>query len=111
MNATQPPPYDTCGSILLAIHRPAAVLLLLSLVSLLILVSLADIKLCQSCLCCCCRGELPEGAAAEYESSRKAYEGLHRAVTAMAEALDKQLPDLAEDAFTRWAWVEGGGGN
>jgi hypothetical protein len=51
----------------------------------------------------CRRGELPEGAAAEYESSRKAYEGLHRAVTAMAEALDKQLPDLAEDAFTRCA--------
>ncbi|WIA32391.1 hypothetical protein OEZ86_003220 [Tetradesmus obliquus] len=47
------------------------------------------------------KGELPEGAAAEYESCRKAYEGLHRAVAAMAEALDKQLPDLAEDAFTR----------
>lgn len=51
-----------------------------------------------------CRGELPEGAAAEYESSRKSYEALHRAVTAMAEALDKQLPDLAEDAFTRYGF-------
>lgn len=52
-------------------------------------------------LACRCRGELPEGAAAEYESQRKAYEALHRAVAAMAEALSKPMPDLAEDAFTR----------
>lgn len=47
------------------------------------------------------RGELPEGAAAEYESARKSYEALHRAVTAMAEGLSKPLPHLAEDPFTR----------
>lgn len=47
------------------------------------------------------RGELPEGAAAEYETSRKNYEALHRGVSSMAEALGKPLPQLAEDAFTR----------
>eukprot|EP00879_Flechtneria_rotunda_P030238 GHRR01032845.1.p1 GENE.GHRR01032845.1~~GHRR01032845.1.p1 ORF type:complete len:618 (+),score=302.18 GHRR01032845.1:303-2156(+) len=47
------------------------------------------------------KGDLPEGAAAEYESSRKAYEALHRATAAMADALGKNLPPLAEDAFTR----------
>jgi hypothetical protein len=54
------------------------------------------------------RGELPEGAASEYESARKSYEALHRGVTAMAEALGQPLPHLAEDAFTRLGGEEGG---
>lgn len=55
------------------------------------------------------RGELPEGAASEYESARKSYEALHRGLTAMAEALGQPLPHLAEDAFTRLGGEEGGG--
>ncbi|KAG1671472.1 hypothetical protein FOA52_003130 [Chlamydomonas sp. UWO 241] len=47
------------------------------------------------------RGDLPADMASDYERARKAYEGLHRAVVALAEALDKPMPQLAEDAFTR----------
>jgi len=53
---------------------------------------------------------LPEGAAAEYESSRKSYEALHRATSSMAEALGQPLPHLAEDAFTRIGHEEAAAG-
>lgn len=61
------------------------------------------------------RGDLPADAAAEYESKRKAYEGLHRAVSSLAESLGRPLPELKEDAFvTRvadgGATADGGGG-
>ncbi|KAF8071278.1 UPF2 [Scenedesmus sp. PABB004] len=56
------------------------------------------------------KGELPEGAAAEYEASRKAYELLHRATAVMAEALRKPLPELAEDAFSRIGADDGSAG-
>ncbi|GFR49426.1 hypothetical protein Agub_g11483, partial [Astrephomene gubernaculifera] len=46
------------------------------------------------------RGDLPAEAAAEYERRRKAYESLHRAVSSLAEGLRRELPALAEDAFT-----------
>jgi regulator of nonsense transcripts 2 len=47
------------------------------------------------------RGDLPPDMAAEYEKKRKAYELLHRATAALAECLDKPMPELVEDAFTR----------
>lgn len=47
------------------------------------------------------RGDLPPEMAAEYEKKRKAYESLHRATAALAECLDKPMPELVEDAFTR----------
>lgn len=49
------------------------------------------------------RGDLPPEMAAEYERKRKAYESLHRATAALAECLDKPMPELVEDAFTRLA--------
>ncbi|GIL89159.1 hypothetical protein Vretifemale_17018, partial [Volvox reticuliferus] len=47
------------------------------------------------------RGDLPADAAAEYERRRKVYEALHRAVVALADGLGREMPELAEDAFTR----------
>eukprot|EP00798_Chlamydomonas_sp_ICE-L_P014700 gene14700-20740_t len=53
------------------------------------------------------RGDLPADIAAEYERKRKAFETLHRAVTTSSECLDKAMPELAEDCFTRLG-AEGG---
>ncbi|GIL89145.1 hypothetical protein Vretifemale_17016, partial [Volvox reticuliferus] len=37
----------------------------------------------------------------EYERRRKVYEALHRAVVALADGLGREMPEVAEDAFTR----------
>ncbi|CAD7702075.1 unnamed protein product [Ostreobium quekettii] len=47
------------------------------------------------------RGELPEEMAAQYEKKRKAFEALQRNMSAFAESLDKDLPDLPDDSLTR----------
>ena len=46
------------------------------------------------------RGDLPEGMAAVYEGQRKGFEGLQRATAALAEVLDRPLPELKQ-AVTR----------
>lgn len=49
------------------------------------------------------RGDLPEDMAAAYEAQRKSFEGLQRAAAALAEVLDKPLPELQAAAVTRMA--------
>ncbi len=56
------------------------------------------------------RGDLPADMAADYEKKRKQYEALHRATASLAESLDRPMPELVEDAFTRLGPAEGGGG-
>jgi hypothetical protein len=46
------------------------------------------------------RGDLPEEMAAGYEAQRKGFEGLQRTAAALAEVLDRQLPELKQ-AVTR----------
>ncbi|PSC71053.1 regulator of nonsense transcripts UPF2 [Micractinium conductrix] len=46
------------------------------------------------------RGDLPEDMAAAYETQRKGFEGLQRAAAALAEVLDRPLPELRQ-AVTR----------
>ena len=48
------------------------------------------------------RGDLPEDMAAAYEAQRKGFEGLQRTTAALAEVLDRQLPELV-DSTTRIA--------
>ncbi|GFH33224.1 uncharacterized protein HaLaN_32562, partial [Haematococcus lacustris] len=43
------------------------------------------------------RGDLPVEAAAEYEKKRKSYEALQRALSSLADALSRPMPELAED--------------
>lgn len=49
------------------------------------------------------RGDLPEDMAAAYEAQRKSFEGLQRSAAALAEVLDKPLPELRAAAVTRMA--------
>lgn len=50
------------------------------------------------------RGDLPPDMAAAYEAQRKGFEGLQRAAAALAEVLDRPLPELKQ-AVTRIAAV------
>lgn len=49
------------------------------------------------------RGDLPEDMAAAYEAQRKGFESLQRAAAALADVLDKPLPELRAAAVTRMA--------
>ncbi|KAL4452134.1 hypothetical protein ABPG75_007796 [Micractinium tetrahymenae] len=51
------------------------------------------------------RGDLPEDMAAAYEAQRKGFEGLQRTAAALAEVLDRPLPELKQ-AVTRMAAAE-----
>ena len=55
------------------------------------------------------RGDLPEDMAAAYEAQRRAFEGLQRNAAALAEAIDRRLPELSE-AVTRLAAAAGSSG-
>lgn len=53
------------------------------------------------------RGDLPADMAAAYEAQRRNFEGLQRAAAALAEVLDRQLPEL-KVAVTRIVAVDDG---
>nr|XP_043631747.1 regulator of nonsense transcripts UPF2 [Erigeron canadensis] len=47
------------------------------------------------------KGELSEENASSYEKLRKSYDQLYRGISALAEALDMQAPEMPEDGHTR----------